>query len=382
MSPKVATDGKHLPLYSDVPGERLAPLASETEASAGALPLDQLGRPLSDLRISVTDRCNFRCTYCMPRDKFGPDFPFLARGELLSYEEITRVAGVFVDLGVRKLRITGGEPLLRRDLPKLIEQLRALEPPQAQHARQPHPQPLDLALTTNGVLLPRLAHELKSAGLDRVTVSLDSLDQTEFSRMTDSRYRVEEVLDGIRAAEQAGLGPIKVNAVVRRGYNEAAIVDLARHFRGTGTIVRYIEFMDVGTSNDWQLTDVVSAKEIVQRIDAQFPLEAADANYPGEVASRYRYRDGQGEVGVIASVTQPFCGECSRARLSSEGKLYTCLFSGVSRDLKALLRAGASDAQLAQQISSTWRNRTDRYSELRGEATARLPKVEMSHIGG
>ncbi|MCB9590809.1 MAG: GTP 3',8-cyclase MoaA [Polyangiaceae bacterium] len=346
------------------------------DTSDAAPPLDRFRRSLSDLRISVTDRCNFRCTYCMPRDKFGPDFPFLSRSDLLSYEEITRVAGVFVDLGVRKLRITGGEPLLRRDLPKLIEQLRLLD------QRQPHPQPLDLALTTNGVLLPRLAHELKAAGLDRVTVSLDSLDQAEFARMSDSRYRVEEVLDGIRAAEQAGLGPIKVNAVVRKGHNEAAIVDLARHFRGSGAIVRYIEFMDVGTSNDWQLTDVVSAKEIVERIDAQFPLEAAEANYPGEVASRYRYRDGQGEVGVIASVTQPFCGACSRARLSSEGKLYTCLFSGVSRDLKALLRSGASDAQLAAQVRGIWRNRADRYSELRGDATARLPKVEMSHIGG
>ncbi|MCA9630840.1 MAG: GTP 3',8-cyclase MoaA [Myxococcales bacterium] len=346
------------------------------DLAPGELVRDTLGRRLSDLRISVTDRCNFRCTYCMPREKFGADFPFLKRSELLSYEEITRVAGLFVEAGVNKLRITGGEPLLRRDLPELIKQLRALD------ERRPHPQPLDLALTTNGVLLPRLASELQSAGLDRVTVSLDSLDQAEFTRMTDSRYRVEEVLDGIRAAEQAGLGPVKVNAVVRKGHNEAAIVDLARHFRGTGTIVRFIEFMDVGTSNDWQLAEVVSAKQIIERIHEQFPLEAIDANYPGEVANRYRYRDGLGEVGVIASVTQPFCGDCSRARLSSEGKLYTCLFSGVSRDLKAPLRSGASDEELARLIVGTWRNRTDRYSELRGETTARRPKVEMSHIGG
>ncbi len=373
MTPGVERDAKHLPVIAER-GSNAAD--GESEASLTEAPVDRLGRPLADLRISITDRCNFRCTYCMPREKFGADYPFLARSELLSYEEIAKLAGLFVDAGVRKLRITGGEPLVRRDLPVLIKQLRALDD------RQPHPQPLDLALTTNGVLLPRLAQELAAAGLNRVTVSLDSLEQAEFARMTDSRYRVEEVLDGIRAAEQAGLGPIKINTVVRKGQNEGAIVELARHFRGTNAIVRFIEFMDVGTSNDWQLAEVVSAREIVRRIASEFPLEAIDANYPGEVASRYRYRDGQGEVGVIASVTQPFCGGCTRARLSSEGKLYTCLFSGVSRDLKAPLRAGASDEELARLIRGTWNRRTDRYSELRGEATMKLPKVELSHIGG
>lgn len=352
--------------------------ASSEQLTAGesspAAVLDTLNRPLSDLRISVTDRCNFRCTYCMPRETFGADFAFLGRDELLSYEEITRIAQQFVALGVRKLRITGGEPLLRRDLARLIAQLRRLPTPSGDD--------LDIALTTNGVLLPKFAGELKQAGLSRVTVSLDSLDQAVFAAMTDSNYRVDQVLEGVAAAERAGLTPVKINVVVRKGQNEASIVELARHFRGSGHIVRYIEFMDVGTKNGWRMDEVVSAREIVAAVHGAFPLEPVEPNYHGEVAGRYRYQDGQGEIGVISSVTQPFCGACSRARLSSEGKLYTCLFAGVGLDLKQPLRAGLDDAALASLIRRSWRQRRDRYSELRGEQTAPSPRVEMSHIGG
>jgi cyclic pyranopterin phosphate synthase len=332
--------------------------------------LDTLQRPLRDLRISVTDRCNFRCTYCMPRAVFGPGYQFLNRTEILSYEEITRLSRIFIERGVEKLRITGGEPLVRKDLHTLIAQLHEL------------PGLKDLTLTTNGSLLRGQAQKLKDAGLQRVTVSLDSLDDAVFQSMNDAAVPVATVLDGIQAAREAGLAPIKVNAVVKRGVNDHTIADLARHFRGTGVIVRFIEFMDVGATNGWKLDNVVTAREIVETIGRELPLEPAEANYRGEVAKRWRYADGSGEIGVIASISQPFCGDCTRARLSPEGELYTCLFSNHGHDFRSLLRNGASDAEISAFLDSVWRVRTDRYSELRTEATATLPKVEMSHIGG
>jgi cyclic pyranopterin phosphate synthase len=334
------------------------------------MPTDQLGRPLRDLRISVTDRCNFRCTYCMPREVFGPGYQFLERAELLTYEEIARLARLFVAAGVEKIRLTGGEPLVRRDLPRLVEMLSAT------------PGLRDLTLTTNGALLNAQARELAEAGLRRITVSLDALDDETFMRMNDAGVPVARVLEGIEAAAEAGLAPIKVNAVIQRGVNDHAIVDLARHFRGTGHIVRFIEYMDVGTTNGWRMDDVVSAREIVERINAVFPIEPAAPNYRGEVAKRWRYLDGQGEVGIISSITQPFCGDCSRARLSPEGQLYTCLFSARGHDLRGPLRAGATDEEIAGLIGALWRVRDDRYSEIRSAETAGLPKVEMSHIGG
>jgi GTP 3',8-cyclase len=330
--------------------------------------LDTFGRPLRDLRISVTDRCNFRCVYCMPKEVFGHDYRFLPRRELLTFEEIERVSRVFVALGVHKLRITGGEPLLRRDLEVLIGQLAALGD-------------LDLTLTTNGALLAQKAQALADAGLTRVTVSLDSLDDEVFRAMNDVDFPVARVLGGIDAAAAAGL-PVKVNVVVKRGLNESSILDIARRFRGTGHVVRFIEFMDVGATNGWRLDDVVPAAEIVQMIGAELPLEPVEPDYRGEVAQRYRYRDGSGEIGVIASVTQPFCGDCTRARLSADGKLYTCLFAIRGHDLRAALRAGADDAQLDDAIRAVWERRTDRYSELRTEKTSQLRKVEMSYIGG
>jgi cyclic pyranopterin phosphate synthase len=333
-------------------------------------PLDRLGRPLHDLRISVTDRCNFRCVYCMPREVFGRDFQFLERAELLTFEEIARLAQVFVEQGVRKIRLTGGEPLVRRDLPELVGLLAQI------------PGLDDLTLTTNGSLLARLAAPLAAAGLRRVTVSLDSLDDATFRRMNDVDFPVARVLEGIAAAEAAGLAPIKVNMVVRRGLNEDSILPMARYFRERGLILRFIEYMDVGHTNGWRTEDVVPAAEIVDAIDAELPLEALAPNYPGEVANRWRYRDGGGEIGVIASVTQPFCGACTRARLSAEGLLYTCLFAVRGHDLRGPLRAGASDAELAERIGGLWGARSDRYSELRSAATVGLPKVEMSHIGG
>ncbi|HEX4954380.1 MAG TPA: GTP 3',8-cyclase MoaA [Thermoanaerobaculia bacterium] len=331
---------------------------------------DRLSRPLSDLRISVLDRCNFRCPYCMPKEVFGPDYPFLARSEILTFEEIHRLARVFVALGVRKLRVTGGEPLLRRDLPKLIEMLAAIEGLE------------DLTLTTNGVLLPRLAPALKAAGLDRLTVSLDSLDDQVFRRMNDVGVPVAQVLAGIEAAERAGFGQIKVNTVVIRGLNDLTLVDLARRFHGTGHIVRFIEYMDVGNSNGWRSEQVVSGREIVERISAAMPLEPLEPNYRGEVARRWRYRDGGGEIGVITSVTEPFCGDCTRARLSSEGGLYTCLFATRGFDLRALVRNGTTDDEIAAAIAGVWRGRTDRYSEQRFVVLREDSKVEMSHIGG
>ena len=331
---------------------------------------DTLDRPLRDLRVSVTDRCNFRCVYCMPREVFGPSFQFLDREELLTYEEIVRLARLFIAHGVEKIRVTGGEPLVRRDLPLLIEKLSALDGLR------------DLTLTTNGALLPAQAGPLREAGLERVTVSLDSLDDATFRAMNDVDVGVEVVLAGIDAAREAGLWPIKVNAVVKRGLNDHGIVDLARHFHGTGVIVRFIEYMDVGTTNGWVLDHVVPAAEIVERIDAALPLEPLDPNYRGEVARRYRYRDGGGEVGVITSITEPFCGDCTRGRLSPEGQLFTCLFGASGFDLRALLRGGFTDDEIADAIARVWRIRDDRYSDLRTEATHELKRVEMSHIGG
>ncbi len=328
---------------------------------------DTLGRPLRDLRISVTDRCNFRCNYCMPKAVYGSDFKFLPKPQVLSFEEIARVAGLFVDLGVRKLRLTGGEPLLRAQLPKLVEMLAKLD--------------ADLAITTNGSLLSKHASALVSAGLKRVTVSLDSLDDAAFRAMNDVDFPVARVLEGIEAASRVGL-EVKVNAVVRRAYNADAIVELARYFKHAGHIVRFIEFMDVGITNGWRLDDVVPAAEIVSRINREFPLEPIEANYRGEVARRFRYRDGAGEIGVIASVTQPFCASCSRARLSADGKLYLCLFSNHGIDLRTPLRDGSQDMQLRQLIGSTWRSREDQYSQLRTSKTRKLPRVEMSYIGG
>ncbi|MEO8538561.1 MAG: GTP 3',8-cyclase MoaA [bacterium] len=332
--------------------------------------LDTMQRPLRDLRISVTDRCNFRCTYCMPREVFGPGYEFLQRSELLSYEEITRLTKIFVAHGVEKIRLTGGEPLIRRGLDSLIEQLRVI------------PGLKDLTLTTNGSLLRAQAQKLKDAGLQRITVSLDSLDDAVFQAMNDAGVPVSVVLDGIEAAKDAGLSPIKVNAVVKRGVNDHTVVDLARHFKGTGVIVRFIEFMDVGATNGWQLEHVVTAKEIAARIDHEMPIEPAEANYRGEVAQRWRYRDGSGEIGIISSISQPFCGDCTRARLSPEGELYTCLFGNRGHDFRSLLRSGASDEDIGKFLASVWHLRSDRYSEIRTSETAVLPKVEMSHIGG
>ena len=334
--------------------------------------VDRFGRPLRDLRISVTDRCNFRCQYCMPKEVFGPDFAFLPRDAILTFEEIARIARLTADLGIRKFRLTGGEPLLRAELHKLIEQLHAI--PGA-----------EVALTTNATLLANQAEQLAAAGLDRVTVSLDSLDDEVFRSMNDMNFPVAPVLEGIEVATAAGLGPIKVNAVVRRGVNDHTLLNLARHFRGTEHILRFIEFMDVGSTNGWRLDEVIPSSELVRLIDAEFPLEPIDANYPGEVARRYRYRDGAGEIGFISSVTQPFCGACTRARISAEGQLFTCLFATEGTDLRAAVRNGASDEQLIALLSRVWGVREDRYSALRSEATEDLPerpKIEMSYIGG
>ena len=329
--------------------------------------VDTAQRPLHDLRISVTDRCNFRCVYCMPKEVFGNAYRFMDRKELLSFEEIARLAGTFVSLGVEKLRITGGEPLVRRDLERLIELLAPLG--------------ADLTLTTNGSLLPAKAEALAKAGLRRITVSLDSLDDATFQALNDVDFPAGRVLEGIDAAAAAGL-PVKVNCVVKRGVNDGELMALAEYFRGSGHTLRFIEYMDVGHSNGWRLDDVVPAAEIVGAIGAAFEIEAIAPAYPGEVARRYRYLDGSGEFGVISSVTQPFCGACTRARLSAEGKLYTCLFAIRGHDLRALIRGGASDDELAAAVQTLWGNRSDRYSELRSAATTDLPKVEMSYIGG
>jgi GTP 3',8-cyclase len=331
-------------------------------------PVDTLGRPVRDLRISVTDRCNFRCSYCMPKSVFGQGYRFMDRKELLSFEEIERVARAFVRLGVEKIRLTGGEPLLRREVEGLVARLATIDG-------------LDLTLTTNASLLARKARMLKDAGLNRVNVSLDSLDDATFRAMNDVDFPVARVLEGIETASEVGL-PVKVNAVVKRGVNDDGIVELARHFRGSPHTLRFIEFMDVGTTNGWRLDDVVPAAEIIERIDAVFPLEPVEAAYRGEVAQRWRYRDGAGEVGVISSVTQPFCGDCTRSRISAEGKLYTCLFAARGTDLRALVRSGATDDELTDAIGGVWLRRADRYSEIRTERTRELPRIEMSYIGG
>lgn len=345
-----------------------ASVAARAPRYEGGPLADTFGRSLRDLRISVTDRCNFRCVYCMPREVFGADYPFLPRREILTFEEIARLARILVGLGVKKIRLTGGEPLLRRDLPKLVALLAPLG--------------TDLTLTTNGSTLARCAPALKAAGLARVTVSLDSLEDATFRAMTDADFPVAKVLEGIQAAAEAGLAPVKINMVVKRGMNDHQVLDMARYWRASGHIVRFIEYMDVGSTNGWRMDEVVPAAEIVRRISAVWPLEAADPDYRGEVAERWRYRDGAGEIGVIASVTQAFCRDCNRLRLATDGALYTCLFAQQGHDLKRLLRGGASDEDLRDAIVAVWRARSDRYSEIRSAETARLRKVEMSYIGG
>jgi len=333
-------------------------------------PRDTLGRPLRDLRISVMDRCNFRCPYCMPQHTFHDGYRFLKSSERLAFEEIVRLARLAARLGVRKLRITGGEPLLRPNLTDLIGDLSTLQGID------------DVALTTNGMLLAKYATELKAAGLARITVSLDSLDPAVFATLSGGFGGVAEVLAGIAAAQRAGLAPIKVNAVIQRGINDHTALDLLAHFRGTGVIVRFIEYMDVGNRNDWRADRVLPSRELAAAIHARWPIAPLERNYRGEVAARYAFVDGQGEVGFISSVSQPFCGDCSRARLSSEGKLYTCLFATEGTDLRSALRGGASDDELLDLLAARWQARTDRYSELRTTQTTRASKVEMFHIGG
>jgi cyclic pyranopterin phosphate synthase len=352
---------------------RIAMIPEYTAAPDGMLP-DTRGRLLRDLRISVTDRCNFRCTYCMPKSVFNKDYRFLPQSKLLSFDEIMRMARLFVAHGVEKIRLTGGEPLLRKNLEVLIEMLTALKTLDGK--------PLDIALTTNASLLSRKAQALKDAGLQRITVSLDSLDETVFRAMNDVNYSVTNVLNGIDAAHNAGFASIKINMVVKKGVNDRDIVAMARHFKGSGHIVRFIEFMDVGSSNGWRMNDVVPSAEIVRMINAEMPIIEGKSNYTGEVAERWTYADGTGEIGVISSVTQAFCSSCTRARLSTDGKLYTCLFAQSGHDLRALMRSGKSDKQIAGAIGLIWNQREDRYSEIRTEETAEMKKVEMSYIGG
>jgi len=357
---------KVIPIHSAI---RAAPSAPRYDGGALA---DTRGRPMRDLRISVTDRCNFRCTYCMPREVFDANYKFLPHEAILSFEEIARLAGIFVGLGVTKIRLTGGEPLLRKALPRLVEMLAPLG--------------ADLTLTTNGSTLVKHAQALKDAGLNRITVSLDSLDDATFRAMNDADFPVAKVLDGIAAAANAGFAPVKINMVVKRGVNDHQIVDAARYWRsagrGGGHILRFIEFMDVGSTNGWRMDDVIPSAEVVRRIAEAFALAPVEPNYTGEVAERWRYQDGAGEIGVISSVTQAFCRDCSRMRLSTEGSLYTCLFAQHGHDLKALLRGGAADDALRDSIAAVWRQRDDRYSEVRTAETAKLRKVEMSYIGG
>jgi len=352
-------------------GERVAARAAGrgvAPAFQGGAPLDTLGRAMHDLRISVTDRCNFRCVYCMPREVFDAGYKFLPHDAILSFEEIARLAGVFVGLGVKKIRLTGGEPLVRRDLARLVAMLSELA--------------VEITLTTNGSLLAKQSDPLKKAGLDRVTVSLDSLDDATFRAMNDADFPVAKVIEGIETAAAAGLGPVKINMVVKRGINDRDIVAMAERWRGSGHIVRFIEYMDVGSTNGWRMDDVVPSAEVVRRIAQRWPLEPVGATYPGEVAERWRYLDGAGEIGVISSVTRAFCSSCTRMRLSTEGSLYTCLFAQSGDDLKSLLRGGASDEEIRNEIAAVWTRRADRYSEVRTSQTAKLPKVEMSYIGG
>lgn len=368
---------KVIPLADHRYLNRVPAIPSQLETPTGFV-ADALARPLRDLRISVTDRCNFRCVYCMPKEVFNSDYAFLPQSSLLSFEEITRIAKIAVAHGVEKIRLTGGEPLLRKHIEKLIETLAVLKTPDGRE--------LDLTLTTNGSLLTKKAQALKDAGLKRVTVSLDSLDDATFRRMNDVDYPVSQVLAGIDAAHRAGLGPIKVNMVVKGGMNDQEIVPMARHFKDTPFILRFIEYMDVGASNGWRMDEVIPSAEVVRRINEVMPLETVEPNYTGETAERWRYQDGGGEIGVISSVTQAFCHDCTRARLSTEGKLYTCLFATGGHDLRALLREGRSDEEISTAIAHIWRARADRYSEIRTSRTSGLGagvrKVEMSYIGG
>src|SRR5215831_16710130 len=353
------TDARAAQPNGSVPHPSVAPSVAPTGELA-----DVRGRLLRDLRVSVTDRCNFRCVYCMPKDVFGRDYPFLPHAELLTFEEIARLARVFKAHGVRKIRLTGGEPLLRKNIERLVEMLATIGG-------------LDLTLTTNGALLAKKVRELKAAGLDRVTVSLDALDDGIFRAMNDADFPVAKVLEGIDAAAEAGLAPIKVNMVVKRGMNEREILPMARHFRESGHILRFIEYMDVGHTNGWRMDEVVPSAEVLAVIGREFPLEPVDASYAGEVAERWRYRDGAGEIGVISSVTQAFCRDCTRARLATDGKLYTCLFATTGYDFRALLRGGGSDEEISNYLAAIWLQRADRYSEIRSGATVALPKIEM-----
>ncbi|RQO63649.1 GTP 3',8-cyclase MoaA [Paucibacter sp. KBW04] len=370
------SDAKVIPI-ADQRGLLAIPSAAGPTPEHGPL-LDALGRPLRDLRISVTDRCNFRCSYCMPKEVFDKHYEFLPHADLLSFEEITRLARVFAAQGVQKLRLTGGEPLLRRHIETLIEMLAQL--------RTPEGLPLDLTLTTNGSLLKKKAQALKDAGLQRITVSLDGLDDAQFQRMNDVGFPVGEVLDGIAAAQAVGLGPIKVNMVVKRGTNEDQILPMARHFRGTGIILRFIEYMDVGASNGWQMAEVLPSREVLALLQSEFPMQALEASAPGETAERWTYADGGGEIGLISSVSKAFCGDCNRARLSTEGRLFMCLFAHQGADLRGLLRGSADDSALGQALRGLWSQRTDRYSQLRSsgqtEGTPAQRRVEMHYIGG
>jgi cyclic pyranopterin phosphate synthase len=350
------------------------PLIPASASVPNSMLADKRGRLLRDLRISVTDRCNFRCTYCMPKEVFDKDYQYLPHSKLLSFEEITRMTRLFVAHGVEKVRLTGGEPLLRKNLEVLVEMLAAIKTTSGK--------PLDIALTTNATLLPKKAKALKAAGLNRVTVSLDSLNETTFRTMNDVDFPVADVLRGIDAAIDAGFTAIKINMVVKKGVNDQDVVEMARHFKNSGCIVRFIEFMDVGSSNGWCMNDVVSSAQIVAMINAEMPLIEAQSNYTGEVAQRWTYADGSGEIGVISSVTQAFCATCTRIRLSTDGKLYTCLFAESGHDLRALIRSGKSDTEITSAVGLIWGQREDHYSELRTEETARNRKVEMSYIGG
>jgi cyclic pyranopterin phosphate synthase len=350
-------------------GSRLASARDAPHVAPTGLLADTRGRSLRDLRISVTDRCNFRCVYCMPKGVFGRDYPFLPHDALLTFEEITRLARTFKSHGVEKIRLTGGEPLLRKRIERLVEMLSDIGG-------------LDLTLTTNGALLARKARELKDAGLDRVTVSLDALDDGVFRAMNDVDFPVDRVLEGIDAAAAAGFAPIKINMVVKRGVNEQEILPMARRFKGSGHILRFIEYMDVGHTNGWRMDDVVPSTEVIRAISRELPVEAIDPNYPGEVAQRWRYVDGDGEIGVISSVTQAFCSDCTRARLATDGKLYTCLFATTGHDMRSLLRTGSSDESIGNYLAAIWHRRDDGYSEIRSQNTAALPKIEMSYIGG
>ena len=368
---------KVIPIRIDEGKGLVAPIPSHLNSPSMST-LDTRGRLLRDLRISVTDRCNFRCTYCMPKEVFNQDYPYLAHDELLSFEEITRLANIFASLGVEKIRLTGGEPLLRKNLEILIGMLAKIQTPQGE--------PLDLTLTTNGSILRKKAAALKAAGLKRITVSLDGLDDAVFKKMNDVDFPVEDVLDGINAAQEAGFESIKVNMVVQKGSNEHEIISMAERFKGTGIVLRFIEYMDVGSSNGWNMAEVLPSQEVIALIHSVHPLEAISANYAGEVAKRWRYQDGSGEIGVISSVTQAFCSDCSRARISTDGQLYLCLFANKGFDFKSMLRSGKSDLEIANAIMSVWSKRDDRYSEIRGSISEQVkslgPKVEMSYIGG